>query len=56
METIIHILRTRNNRLNIDFHKKGLHNFSLCNFCEEPEKVKIFTGLFKISTLARKFN
>ena len=37
-------------------HKLGLHNSGLCDFCEEPETVKHFIGLFKISTLPKKFN
>ena len=58
METIIYRLKTGHNRLNMHLNKIGLHNSGLCDFCEEPETVKHYfnIGLFKISTLPRKFS
>ena len=42
METIIYRLKTGHNRLNMHLHNIGLHNSGLCDFCEEPKKVKYY--------------
>ena len=45
------IILYRHNRLNTHLHKIGLHNSGLCEFSEEPERVKHY---YWIATFPRK--